>query len=377
MRPGRLLLAAVLLLAAATPADAAASAWEHWREIPGVFDVDGPRADGSLIVAAAGRLFRVDPAGDVTPFAGGPQGYADDAGAEAYLAVSPGLHVAGAGCDFARDDVFVLRLHQPLGVTRIGADGGARTFATVPGVESLNGIAFDTTGRFGSRLLVTGPRQGRTAVVAVDCRGATQVVTDAAPVVEGGLAVAPAGFGAFGGALIAPDELSGRIYAIAPDGAARVVVDSGLPTGGDIGVESVGFVPRGLTRGGWAYYADRGTPNNPHPGTDSLLRLPASVLRAQGVRDGDLLAATEGGAAMIAVGCDATCRTFPVVETPTTAHGEGHIAFALDGQPTTSAIRSMVLPWLTGGRVAAALLFLVALGAFAAGVAVLRAGRRR
>jgi hypothetical protein len=376
MRPGRLLLAAVLLLAAATPADAAASAWEHWREIPGVFDVDGPRADGSLVVAAAGRLFRVDPAGGVTPFAGGPQGYADDAGAEAYMVVSPGLRVAAAGCDFTRDDVFVLRLHQPLGVTRIGADGRAGAFATVTGVETLGGIAFDTTGRFGSRLLVTGPHQGRTTVVAIDCRGATQVITDAAPAMEGGLAVAPVGFGAFGGALIAPDELSGRIYAIAPNGAVSLVVDSGLPTGGDIGVESVGFVPPGLVRGGWTYYADRGTPNNPHPGTDSLLRLPSSVLRSRGVRDGDLLAAAEGGAAMIGVRCEATCRTFPVVETPTSAHGEGHIAFAVDGRPS-SAVRSMVLPWLTGGRVAVALLVLFALAAFAAGAALLRAGRRR
>ena len=375
MRSGRPLLAAVLLLAVATPADAAASAWEHWREIPGVFDVDGPRSDRSLVVAGAGRLFLVDRDGRVTPFASGPQGYADDAGAEAYVAVSPGLHVAASGCDFARDEVFVLRLHQPLGVTRVGTDGRARPFAMVPDVESLNGIAFDTTGRFGSRLLVTGPLRGRTAVVAIDCRGATEVITASAPVVEGGVAVAPPGFGAHAGALIAPDELSGRIYAISADGAAAVIAESGLPTGGDIGVESVAFVPSGLTRGGWAYYADRGTPNNPHPGTDTLLRLPASALVAAGVRHGDLLAVTEGGAMMIAVRCDPACRTFPVIETPTTAHGEGHIAFALDDRQPARARRPMILPWLSGGLTASVLLAIVAIGAFVAGLAVLRRGR--
>lgn len=108
---------------------------------------------------------------------------------------------------------------------------------TVTGVDSLNGIAFDTTGKFGFRLLASGPSAGKTAVVAIDCNGKVQFITRAAPVLEGGLAVAPRGFGSFGGDLIAPDELSGKIYAIAPDGTVSVVAMSRLPAGQDTGVE--------------------------------------------------------------------------------------------------------------------------------------------
>src|SRR2546429_2032658 len=218
MHLGRaLVLAAIaLLVAGLTPADAAGPGWEQWRHVAGVFDVSGPRSDGRLVLAPAARLLLPGPSGPPELFAGGPGGYADDPGTEAYIAVSPGLHVASAGCDFAPDDVYVLRLPQPIGVTRVTAAGVAQPFAKVAGVDSLNGIVFDTTGRFGSRLLVSGPSHGKVAIVAIDCRGATQVVTGAAPVLEGGLAVAPAQFGDYGGALIAPDELSGKIYAIGP-----------------------------------------------------------------------------------------------------------------------------------------------------------------
>jgi len=358
---GRAAVAALVLLLAAglTPADAAGPAWEHWQHIPGVFDVVGPRSDGRLVVAGSGQLFLVDGAGAVTPFARGAAGYADDAGAEAYLTVSPGLHVAGAGCDFARNDVFVLRLHPPYGVTRVKPSGVTEPFATVAGVESLNGIAFDTTGRFDHRLLVSGPAHGRTSIVAIDCRGAANVITAAAPVLEGGLAVAPSGFGSFAGALLAPDELSGRIYAIDPDGGVRTVADSGLPTGGDIGVESVGFVPSGFKRGGKVYYSDRATTNNPHPGTDNLLRLDAQAIARLGVQDGDLLAATEGGATMIAVHCGASCSVTLIVDTATNAHGEGHLLAVADsprpGPAPASFSASVPLIGLLGIVVVAAI----------------------
>jgi len=266
--------------------------------------------------------------------------------------------VASAGCDFAPDDVYVLRLHQPIGVTRVTAAGVAQPFAKVAGVDSLNGIAFDTTGRFGSRLLVSGPSHGKVAIVAIDCRGATQVVTGAAPVLEGGLAVAPAQFGDYGGALIAPDELSGKIYAIGPDGTTRTIGDSGLPTGGDIGVEGAGFVPAGFSRGGGAYYADRATTGNPHPGTDSVLRLDATVLTRLGVRDGDLLVATEGGASMVDVRCEQTCHVSTVVDAPSVAHGEGHVVVV------ANPARVSPPPAEAGG-------FRLGSGALAAGLAVL------
>ena len=101
-------------------------------------------------------------------------------------------------------------------------------------------------------------------------------------------------------------------------------------------MESVAFVPPGLTLGGAVYYSDRVTPNNPHPGTDSLLRLAGSAMAAAGVHDGDLLAATEGGARMIAVSCQATCLVASVVGTPSTSHGEGHIAFTVEISPSST-----------------------------------------
>lgn len=314
----------------------AAPAWEQWQSVAGVFDLGGPRSDGSLLVAGSAALYTLSPDGTLTPFARGPGGYSDDPGAEAYLAVSPGLS-GGAGCAFARDDTFILRLHGQLGVTRVDAAGSQTApFANVAAL-SLNAIAFDTTGQFNRALLVKGSVNGKTEVAAIDCDGSVRVITNTAPVLEGGIAVAPATFGAVGGDLIAPDELSGLIWAIAPDGSATQLVNSGLPVGLDTGVESVAFVPAGFTtRGGSVYYSDRSTPGSPYPGTDHVLRLSTANLVAAGVQDGDLLAATEGGALMIDVRCTVTCHVIPVVSTPTNAHGEGHLAFTLNPAPSPS-----------------------------------------
>jgi hypothetical protein len=239
--------------------------------------------------------------------------------------------VDAANCDFARDETYILRLRNaPFGIYRIDQTGEHVTsFANVDD-SSLNGIAFDTVGAFGHRLLTSAGINGKTQIAAIDCKGSVQLLTNSAPVVEGGLAVAPIGFGSFGGALIAPDELSGNIYAISPDGTSRLVVNSGLLKGGDIGVESVAFVPKGFTRGGYVYYSDRATPGNPHPGTDHVLRLSSADLVAEGVKDGDMLAATEGGATMIDVRCDTSCRVTTLASEPaSTAHGEGHLVFTL------------------------------------------------
>ncbi|TMC53660.1 MAG: hypothetical protein E6J20_08375 [Chloroflexi bacterium] len=357
---------------------AASPAWEEWQSVSGVFDLGAPRSDGSLLVAGSAALYTLTPAGDLEPFARGAGGYRDDPTAEAYLALSSGQHVASAGCDFARDDAFILRLHAPIGITRVDRTGTqTASFANVS-APGLNGIAFDTTGSFDHRLLATAPVNGKTEVFAIDCTGAVQVVTSSAPVLEGGLAVAPSTFGSFGGALIAPDELSGVIWAIAPDGSSKQVVNSGLPKGGDIGVESVAFVPKGFTKSGDLYYSDRATPGNPHPGTDHVLRISSADLVAAGVQDGDMLGATEGGASMIDVRCGATCQVANVVATPTTAHGEGHLVFTLGQQasptpkPTRSPIATPVeraattnVPaWLIA--IAAALLAALAAALFAA-----------
>jgi len=335
-------LAALLLLCAtavwATPVAAAGVAWQPRAKVAGIFDIGGPRADGWLVVAGAGRLWLVDPQGAVTPFAQGPAGYADDKGGEAYLAVSPSLLPGESGCDFQPGDVYILRLHAPLGITRVDVHGTKSAFATIPGVQSLNGIAFDTGGGFGHRLLVTGSAGGgKMEVAAIDCNGNVEVLTRTAPVFEGGLAIAPAGFGSFGGELIAPDELSGNIYAIGPDGSSALVVKSGLATGGDIGVEGVGFVPAGFSGGGSVFYSDRATPGNPHPGTDSLLAISSDDVVGTGVKEGDLLAVTEGGAAVIGVHCDSSCTVLPVVTQATKAHGEGHLAFTVTHPPAATS----------------------------------------
>jgi hypothetical protein len=190
----------------------------------------------------------------------------------------------------------------------------------------LDGIAFDTTGRFGRRLLITVTAGTRTTVDAISCDGHVTRITRKAPRVEGGIAVAPASFGRFAGDLIAPDEISGRVFAITPSGRSLLVANSGLQHGQDIGVESEAFVPTGRKD---ALFADRLTPGNPHPGDDLILRIRWAALRAAGVRPGDLLVATEGGALTDAIHCTArSCTVRYVAAGPAVAHGEGHIAFA-------------------------------------------------
>jgi hypothetical protein len=293
-----------------------------------VVDLTGPRADGQLTVAAAGHLWLLGNNGTLAAFGVGDGGYATDPGPEPYIALSTGATVTEAGCAFGRDDVYALEPGggNP-GVVAVDAQGRSRRFANLPGVTP-NGIAFDDVGRFGHRLLVTAGIQGGSTVYAIDCAGRVTVIASHAPTVEGGIAVAPASFGDFGGDLIAPDENSGQIWSISPDGATNVVARSGLPSGGDIGVESAGFVPAGYTNGWAAYLADRRSPGNPHPGNDSILQAPSTTLAASDLRPGDLVVATEGGAQTIAIRCAATCTVRHLLDGPATAHAEGHVVFA-------------------------------------------------
>ena len=128
--------------------------------------------------------------------------------------------------------------------------------------------------------------------------------------------------------MIAPDEVGGVIVAIDARGRASTVIVSGLASGGDIGVESAGFVPARFSPRGSAFLVDRGTPGNPHPGTDSILRLAGEALVGAGVHSGDLLVATKGGADTIAVRCRRACTVFRIADGPAVAHAEGHIVFA-------------------------------------------------
>lgn len=331
---------ACLALCEAVPAAASTPpAWQPVAKIAGIMDLGGPRADGWLVAAGNARLYLLDPLGAVTPFAQGPDGYADDKGTEAYITVVPRLPAAAtnstAGCSFQPGDVYILRLHAPLGLTKVDVHGVKSSFANIPNVSGLSGITFDTVGTFGYRILVTSTgAAGKTEVAAVDCAGTVSVITRTGPAMEGGIEVAPKTFGAFGGMLIAPDELSGNIFAVGADGASKQVAASGMPKGGDIGVEGVAFVPVGWH--GSVFYADRLTPGNPHPGTDSVLALTADALKTAGVEEGDLLSVTEGGTTLIDVRCAATCTVTKIITAATKAHGEGHLIFTGTAATTPS-----------------------------------------
>lgn len=290
--------------------------------VRGVVDLTAPGPDGTIVVAARGRLQALDARGGLRAFA---PSYSAPPGLEPYLVRSYGQPVRAAGCRFGAGSVYALRLRHGNGVTVVDRGGGARRFAALPRRGLENGIAFDLTGRFGHRLLVTDVVAGRTTVDAIDCRGRVDVLTRNGPRVEGGIAVAPSSFGRFAGDLIAPDELSGTVYAFAPSGHASVVADSGLPHGQDIGVESEGFVP---ARFGDALVADRGTPGNRHPGDNAILGLSHRDLLAAGVRIGDLLVVSEGGAATIDIACGRSCSVRRIASGPAIAHIEGHVVFS-------------------------------------------------
>jgi hypothetical protein len=294
--------------------------WSEFVRIRRPLDLAGPRRDGSLVLAADARLFLLTSDRRVAKFPPGPGGYRSPGGEEPYIALSPG----GA---YGDGTVYALRLTAGRGVVAISAGGSVRRFASlnVPGL--IDGITFDHTGAFAHRLLVTINAGPRTVVEAIDPRGVVTTITTGAPRVEGGITVAPATFGRFAGDLIAPSETSGQIFAITPQGKSELVTNSQLPHGGDIGVESVGFVPP--DPGADAFLADRLTPRNRHPGDDVVLRIRAAALRNAGVRPGDLLVSTEGGALtedISLLGAGYQIRL--VAQGPAIAHGEGHIAFA-------------------------------------------------
>jgi hypothetical protein len=278
-------------------------------------------------VSAAGRLSLLRPGRAFSAFARGPGGYQAGAGDEPYIALSPAKRPRSAGCSFGRDALYVLSLGSRPGVVVVDARGRARRFAELPAGETPKGIAFDEVGRFGHRLLATGATGSKTDLFILDCRGHVRTLTGSAPRLEGGITVAPGSFGRYAGELIAPDENSGHVIAIDSHGTARTVASSGLPTGGDVGVESAGFVPPGFGSADAAYLADRGVPGNAHPGTDSILMLRGTALARVGVATGDLLIASEGGAQTIAVRCRETCTVRHIADGPTVTHGEGHIVF--------------------------------------------------
>jgi hypothetical protein len=293
--------------------------WRDYVHVRRPLDLAGPRSDGSLVLAADGRLWQLLRSRRVEPFA---TGYQSPGGEEPYIALAePGRK----GCSFGTGAVYALRLRAPRGVVKISPSGQVRRFVALTAPGLIDGIAFDGTGRFGHRLLVTINAGARTTVVAISCHGAVSTITRRAPRVEGGIAVAPRRFGRFAGDLIAPDETGGRIFAITPRGASRLVADSGLPHGNDVGVESETFIPD--LQHYSVLVADRLTPGNRHPGDDELLQIGSAALRRAGVPSGALLVASEGGAHTDAISCrTGGCQVRHVADGPAIAHLEGHIA---------------------------------------------------
>jgi hypothetical protein len=197
---------------------APSAAWAEFRHLPGVVDLAGPRSDGSFLVAAAGRLFVLGRDGALSPFARGAGGYQTATGTEPYLVIVNGDPVQGDHCAFPRDAAFAIEPARRPGVIMISPAGRARRFASLPPGSALTGIAFDATGRFGHKLLVTAGLRGRTTVFGIGCDGRLSPVTADGPPVEGGIVVAPAAFGAFGGDLIAQN----RFVEVTSANAARI-----------------------------------------------------------------------------------------------------------------------------------------------------------
>jgi hypothetical protein len=324
----RLGIAAVVVLAACGSAEMSSVAANesekpaHWTAFVGVsgpLDLAGPRRDGSLVLEAGGRLWLLSAHGHIRRFA---PAYTSSSGAstsaEPYIAQSSG------GC-FGNQTVYALRLTAGPGVVAI-TPHAVRRLVRITTRGRLDGIAFDQTGDFGHRLLVTITNAGKTTVDSIGCHGNVTTVARNAPRLEGGMAVAPATFGRFAGDLIAPSEQAGKVFAITPRGKSLLVANSGLPRGHDIGVESEAFVPSPHRD---ALVADRLSPNSSHPGDNVVLRIQATALKTAGVRPGDLLVTSEAGALTDAISCWASgCKVKYVADGPPEAHVEGHIAFA-------------------------------------------------
>lgn len=330
-----IVVAVAAVVALALPAGAAAppaqglAAWSVAIPQPGALDITTPRSDGQMVVAAAGALSLLRGA-TLTPFARGEGGYTTSAG-EPYIALSNGRRVRSARCSFAKDDVFAIEPGDNPSVIRISPDGRAQPFAALMPGLFLAGLGFDTVGDYGYRLLVAATVGSDVELIAVDCRGNARALAQShRRHVEGGMAVAPRSFGRFGGRFIAADENGGDLIAFDRKGRAHTLVASGLPAGGDIGAESIGFIPPRAGTNDLALLADRGGQAEPHPGDDAFLGVRVGDLLRSGAKRGDLLAATEGGAQTIAVRCARACRVKRVAAGPPTAHAEGHIVFARD-----------------------------------------------
>jgi hypothetical protein len=288
--------------------------------VPGIVDLVGPRADGALVAAAGDRLVLVREDGSTAPFTS----LTGDVSPLTHIAMAPGLDVPGSGCRFGAGEVYAIQ-SAPQAVVSVPADGQPFRLVEPPPTDRLTGIAFDATGRFGNQLLVAGRKGDRTVLFSIDCRGRLRTLTESAPPMAGGMAVAPQMFGNHGGDLIGADEVSGDLVFIRYDGTSGILINPGLPAGRDAGPASVGFLPPGfIGRAGTAYVADRGA--------GAVWRLTEDRFSQVGIDENDLMVATEANGLTRVIRCRATCRVFPLGGAPG-ARFQGHITVVLGPAP--------------------------------------------
>jgi hypothetical protein len=321
------LLLALILFAAAPAAKAALARWHPVVQTDHAEDIAGPLGNGKLLLQSAGGLSLYQPAAStLQPFASGAGGYSTPVGSESYMALSSNRQLKYANCSFGNQNLYAIEPSNG-SVVRVTRKGKASVLTALP-AGFLDGIAFDGVGRFGYRLLVADLVGAEINLYGIDCRGRARLFGQGLPHVEGGMVVAPAGFGRFGGELIAADELTGNIYAFSAKGETKLIANSGLPAGGDVGTESLGFFPGAAASYPTAYVASAQGATNA-PGANSVLSIGPNGLRRARLRPGDLLAASETAGTTVRVRCAGKCSVRRVADGPAAAHVEGHIVFAL------------------------------------------------
>jgi hypothetical protein len=269
-------------------------------------DLAGPGGDGSFTVAAAGRLFILSRAGALSPFARGPGGYSTALGPEPYVTMAGNDRVVGTQCSFRSSMIFALQPGGRPGIIPIGADVRARRFASPPATVNPTGITLDATGHFRHKLLVTASNRAETTVRTIDCAGEVRD-HQPCPAMEGGIAVAPASFGRYGGDLVAPSVKPAG--ASSPSGQTAQWSRSGYPACRTAATSAsrAAALCRSDSAPATPPISPTGSPRQQDPGTDSILRLPGRELINAGVRPGDLLVATEASARTIVVRCASSC----------------------------------------------------------------------
>jgi hypothetical protein len=138
------------------------------------------------------------------------------AAVQSHLAIAPRL----AQQNFGPGTVYAT---QGPRIYRIGAGGVASLFATIPirapsttPLVTVAGITFDHVGTFGNRMLISGATDTEGQVWEITDAGVVTFVANIANAVFlQGPAVAPTGFGRFGGRVFVTDQTTDTIYAVA------------------------------------------------------------------------------------------------------------------------------------------------------------------